>query len=1115
MKMNRTYTALLQAYLSQLKGDYPTVERSLINFQPDVETDAFYNIATWTWLLQKQIGLTPHNKELTRINYKPHIAYLFQGWREDHKNIWGRKQKDVYLSNISMAYAALLETKNNRQEMILQKTMTEIRDFVFDHLLSNGTILNGRKDRTISVDQTLAVIPYGLFSPEDLIIVEATDKMVLHLEDEQGLLPYIGASQHSLTAMSMMALYYLEKSEKEKAFRYAHCVRTSKSYDELAEVILGIFDVYATKSNENDRIIHDPLGNENVYVHQLTERFPHYPTQEEHLHLACQVASEKEVAYVKVEIENESIDWNASQELKPKIKKDTVIYQGRISPLPYHDRYSYYFCARFKDGEEMYSKKFSLGTWKKESMDVLTLLEENEEELQLGFGKNYTLTISLFDAGMNFHVKQSKKKDSLQKVEKYFGKLKAGNHRVEVDCKKPGITLFRDEKKVLTTHPLFTPIEWKTDVDGIVRELQIHWYTPEEEKFYGFGERYNAIEQRGEIIDCYVYNQYRDQGSRTYIPIPFYMTNQGYGCFVNTAMYTKFDLASALKDKCTMTLEQDQNIHDIDIYFYFGDYKEQVKAYTQKMGKPAMVPAWALGPWMSSNNWDRQSIVKEEIESTKKHNIPATVIVLEQWSDESTYYMFNDAMYELKEPGNAHSYEEMEFPSWGRWPDPKGMIEEIHEENLRLILWQIPIQKYLNKQKHPLKDQDETYMIEHGYVVQSEDGSPYRIPENWFTNSLIMDFSHEEGRQWWFDKRRYLLDIGVDGFKTDGGEFVFGKNLRFANGQTGSEMRNQYPNNYIEAYYNFAQQNNGITFSRAGYTGAQNFPAHWAGDERSTFGAFKRSLIAGINAGLSGIVFWGWDLAGFNGEIPTAELFMRSSSMAAFCPIMQYHAESKAEFSQDRTPWNIAARTGEDRVIDIYRFFANVRMNLLPYVYQESKKASETGVPLMRALMLEYPEDERVDGLYDEYLFGEALLVAPVIEEDAIARQVYLPEGTWVDLWSEEIHKGPAYIHSVADVEQIPVFVSMNQAILMNVDESKLLGSSVGNDLSGYNTPLCKIYGNKSFQQTLEDHIGNTVHLTVCVKNEEVVVEMETSIQNLEVEVVGNNKPVRVTRGQR
>ncbi|WP_153464426.1 TIM-barrel domain-containing protein [Sediminibacillus terrae] len=1109
--MDKTYIQLFRAHVDQLRGEHTKVEETIKDYQPDIEKDPLYTIATWVWLLQKQVQLEPNNEEITGIDYKPHIAYLADEWKKPNTDLWGN-EKDIYLSNVSMVYAALTETKNNRQAMSLQKVMTEIRDFVFNELLSGGTALNGKETRGISVDQTLAVMPYGLFSPEDLIIVEATNKMVLHLEEESGMLPYRGADYTSKSATALMALYFLEKSDKENAFHYSHLARAHMEEDELGEIVLSLFDYYASQFGEGEKIIHDPLGNENVYLPQLTERIPHYPTTDDYVHIACQVVSEKEIEGVEVHIQNKNRDWKDSLELQSKKKDETLIYQGKLSSLPDHGEYSYSFHVTFKEGGNLTSDTYPLYTRQKKYANSFKVTNKTEDMLELYFGEGHNLTFIMRDDGMDMSIRQYGNKIDASKDEETS--IFRGDYQLRVHAENAEIALFYKEQEILRTHSLVPTFEWKEGIDGIVHEFQVHWYTPENENFYGFGERYNSIEQRGEIIDCYVYNQYRDQGTRTYIPIPFYMTNRGYGCYVDTAMYTLFDLAASLKDKTTWTFAQNNNVQETTVHFYFGDYKQQVQQFTKETGKPAMVPAWALGPWMSSNNWDRQSIVENEIEATNNHDIPATVIVLEQWSDEATYYMFNDATYELKEPGYVHSYEEMEFPSWGRWPDPKGMVEHIHEENLKLILWQIPIQKYLNKQTHPLKDQDEAYMVEKGYVVKHEDGTPYRIPENWFTNSLIMDFSHKEGSEWWFQKRQYLLDIGVDGFKTDGGEFVFGKNLQFANGQTGSEMRNQYPNDYIQAYYDFAQRNDGITFSRAGYTGAQNFPAHWAGDERSTFAAFKRSLVAGLNAGLAGIVFWGWDLAGFNGDIPTAELFMRSSSMAAFCPIMQYHAESKAEFSQDRTPWNIASRTGDDRVIDVYRFFANVRMNLMPYIYQESEKACQTGEPLMRALMLDFPEDQRVAGVYDEYLFGESMLVAPIIEENHIERQVYLPEGKWVNLWTEEIHEGPAYITCTAKVNDIPVFMRMNRALLLNVSPSEGLGSAVGNDLSSYKQPLCRVYCDASFHQTLTDHLGHTIELSVDVSEEEVKVKADTDINDLKIEVIGNDKVARVMQDE-
>ncbi|WP_416828412.1 TIM-barrel domain-containing protein [Ectobacillus polymachus] len=1108
------FTKLLNAYLEQLKGNHVEVEKLLLSKQPNIKQDSFFNIATWVWILQKQISLQPYTSQLTKIDYIPFIDYLVEEWSMPHQRIWGDERSDIYLSNLAMSYAALLETKNVRNHFSVQKTMTKIRDYVFDNLLSGGCVLNGVNERSIAVDELLSVIPYGLFSPEDLIIVEAVQKMSVQLDNGKGLLPFVGAKTISPAAAAMFALYYLEKSDRDKAFHYSELARESSEIDELAVVILAIYDFYVTEgTEERDKIVHMPYGHGNVYIPQITERMPHFPTLEDSLQLTCQVVTNELVESVTVKIENESKTWELEEILKPIVKNNTQVYEQKLAPLPYHEKYQYYFVATLSNGEQLLSERFEVSTLEVHKVRHFNLIQQTDNQLLLSFGegeKNYGLSFSFRDCGLDISLQQNVLIKADRVTNTKSTSLQCGEYILKVILDKTIIEIYKGGERILATHPLYTPIEWKTDVNEQVKEFVIHWFSPETEQFYGFGERYNSTEQRGQLIDCFVYNQYRDQGTRTYMPIPFYMTNSGYGCFVNTNLYTKFDIARELKDKCSITIEQVPHIPETKLHFYFGNYKENIQAFTNDTGKPKMIPAWALGPWMSSNNWDRESIVIKEVEVTNKHQIPATVLVLEQWSDETTYYMFNDAEYMLKAPSESYSYKEINFPEWGRWPNPKGMIDYLHDNGLKLILWQIPIQKYLNKQQHPLKDQDEAYMIEKGYVVKNEDGSPYRIPENWFTGSLIMDFSNKEGCEWWFKKRQYLIDIGIDGFKTDGGEFVFGKNLKFANGQTGSEMRNQYPNDYISAYFNFAQQNKGITFSRAGYAGAQNFPAHWAGDERSTFAAFKRSLIAGINAGLAGIPFWSWDLAGFNGDIPSAELFMRSAAMAAFCPIMQYHAESKGEFNQDRTPWNIAERTGQDEVIDVYRFFANVRMNLLPYIYQEAQKASESGLPMMRALMVDYPDDVRGRGLYDEYLFGESLLVAPIIEEGAVTRNVYLPEGTWFDFWTNKKIKGPIMIRVNAQVNQIPVFVKANRILLLNVAKSKQLGSWVGNDITSYKTPLCKIYCDGTFEQKLIDHLGNQVFISVHEEEEEIVIKVNGEIDSLEFEIVGINKSARI-----
>lgn len=249
----------------------------------------------------------------------------------------------------------------------------------------------------------------------------------------------------------------------------------------------------------------------------------------------------------------------------------------------------------------------------------------------------------------------------------------------------------------------------------------------------------------------------------------------------------------------------------------------------------------------------------------------------------------------------------------------------------------------------------------------------------------------------------------------------------FADGRTSAQLSNLYPVLYTGAYNRFAKQKRGeaITFSRAGFTGCQAYPCHWAGDENSTWEAFRSSILAGLSSGASGIPFWGWDLAGFSGEIPSAELYLRATAMACFCPIMQYHSEynDHRQPSRDRTPWNIHERTGDVDVIPVFRRYAQLRMRLLPYIYEEARKAAETGVPLMRALPIEYPADRQVYDFPYQYHLGDALLVAPIVTEGATRQAVYLPDGEWEDFWTGAQYAGPKLLDYPAPKDVIPVFV--------------------------------------------------------------------------------------------
>jgi alpha-glucosidase (family GH31 glycosyl hydrolase) len=611
-------------------------------------------------------------------------------------------------------------------------------------------------------------------------------------------------------------------------------------------------------------------------------------------------------------------------------------------------------------------------------------------------------------------------------------RLIAGELSLELTTQPFYLQISREGKVILATS---TPPGWLV---GSASEsptmVRMGFDSPAAESFHGLGERYNAFNLRGSTLDALVYEQYKNQGVHTYIPVPFFLSSQGYGFYLETARFSTFDLAASRTDRWHFQAEIGSQA-SLNFHVYAGkEPRYNLQMFSHQVGLPQLPPDWAFGHWISSNEWNSQATVLEQVRLSNLHDIPASVLVIEAWADEKTFYIWNDAQYVPKPADHPFQLADLNFPADGLWPDPKGMIDELHRQGIRLLLWQIPVLKDLGGERHPQQDIDEAYMLEKGYHLKWPDGSPYRVRPFWFHDSLLLDFNNPEAVDWWMSKRAYLLEeLGVDGFKTDGGEHLWGRDVTFANGLRGDEGLNLYSNLYVGAYHRFARKKrdgDALTFSRAGFTGAQAFPCHWAGDENSTWEAFRASLSAGLNAGLSGIPFWGWDIAGFSGEIPSAELYLRAAAMAAFCPIMQYHSEFNDHRKplRDRTPWNIAERTGRPEVIDIYRHYTKTRMRLLPYITAEARYCSETGEPLMRPLFLDWHADPQAWQISDQYCFGRALMIAPVLEPGTDKRHLYLPEGHWQEFWTGAKFSGQQWITVPAPLEQIPVFKRLDQA---------------------------------------------------------------------------------------
>jgi alpha-glucosidase (family GH31 glycosyl hydrolase) len=560
------------------------------------------------------------------------------------------------------------------------------------------------------------------------------------------------------------------------------------------------------------------------------------------------------------------------------------------------------------------------------------------------------------------------------------------------------------------------------------------------EHIAGLGERFDVLDHRGSSLDSVVFEQYKSQGAerKTYLPMPFahVVGGAGWGFHVRTSRRVWFDFGETAPDRIMIEAEVDAEVVAasdtpvLDVAFYDGGPREVLAAFLDDVGRPRELPDWVFRLWASSNEWNTQAEVLAQADLHREHDIPVGSIVIEAWSDESTFTVWRDAKYTPNEDGAPLSLADFTFPSEGAWPDPKGMTDQLHARDIRLHLWQIPLIKMRPAPRGQV-GADAAAAVRENVLIQevAPDGSlrPYRNRGWWFPLGLMPDLTDARAARWWTDKRRYLVEeVGIDGFKTDGGEHAWGRDLRYLDGRHGDESNNEFPVYYAKAYGDLLESAGKapVTFSRAGFTGSQAHGAYWAGDENSTWDAFRWSMFAGLSAASSGIVYWGWDIAGFSGDVPSSELYLRSAAAAVFVPIMQYHSEFNHHRQplRDRTPWNIAERSGDERVLPVFRRFAKLRERLVPYLAAEARKAISTGAPLMRPLYFDHPHDESVWEFPVQWMLGDAILVAPVVAPDAATWSVYLPAGDWVDAFTG-LAVAAGVVERDVPIDELPVYV--------------------------------------------------------------------------------------------
>jgi alpha-D-xyloside xylohydrolase len=524
-----------------------------------------------------------------------------------------------------------------------------------------------------------------------------------------------------------------------------------------------------------------------------------------------------------------------------------------------------------------------------------------------------------------------------------------------------------------------------------------------DEQYLGFGERFDSQSQRGKRLDLWVMNG--ASGGVTYKPVPFYLSQAGYGLHVDTDVRCVVYMATA-DEPDTISIRNAAPVLKMTV-IPGQTPREILSRYTAIAGRPAVPPAWVFGPW-KSRDWQTadQPGIEEDVERQRELDLPATVKLIDaRW--EAAYHTF--------------AFDPAKFP------DPQDMIDQVHAHGSRLVLWISPWMAVGNE-----NDPDDAFFAcaARGYLIKNRAGEVYlhRLGNDPTLVGSCIDFTNPEAIAWWQGQICRLVEMGVSGFNTDFGEQV-PEDAVFYDGRTGREMHNIYPRLYNEITYEAMQVGQpGVLLARSAWHGSQRLSAVWAGDQTSDFAyhsGLRTAIVAGLSAGLSGFPYWASDIGGYFGT-PTDETYMRWTQFGAFCPIMMIHGAGPRE------PWAFS-----DQSLRVYRRYARLHTDLFPYIYACAQEASQTGIPLMRAMPLEFPDDPAAWGDLAEhqYCFGAELLVAPVYYGYSRTRLVYLPEGLWRDFWTGELLRGGRTLRCAVDVEQIPVFARAG-ALIPRLDPS-------------------------------------------------------------------------------
>jgi alpha-D-xyloside xylohydrolase len=477
------------------------------------------------------------------------------------------------------------------------------------------------------------------------------------------------------------------------------------------------------------------------------------------------------------------------------------------------------------------------------------------------------------------------------------------------------------------------------------------------EKIFGCGESFTRLDKRGQKVVLWTNDANGVETGRMYKPIPFFMSNRGYGMFVHTSAPATFDFGASVGNTNALMLGDDA----LDLFVFLGEPKEILNEYTTLTGKPSMPPLWSFGLWMSRISYFSEDETRAVAAKLRQNRIPADVIHLDTGWFETDWrcdYKFSPT----------------------RFKDPAKMIADLKRDGFHISLWQLP---YFVPKNSLFPE-----ILARGLAVKDGKGNlPFE--------DAVLDFTNPATVQWYQDKIAGLLKLGVGAIKVDFGEAAPLTGI-YANGRTGFYEHNLYPLRYNKAVADVTRQTTGenIIWARSAWAGSQRYPLHWGGDSGAKDADMAATLRGGLSLGLSGFTFWSHDIGGFAARTPE-ELYRR------WMPFGMLTSHSRCHGTPPKEPWEYGTAFMDD-----FRRADEMKYRLMPYIYAQSKDSSERGLPMVRTLFIEYPGDPGSWLVDDEYLFGSDILVAPLMEAGTAGRDVYLPPGQWIDYQTGKTYAG-------------------------------------------------------------------------------------------------------------